>query len=106
MIDHRLRWLVLFGSAILTACSLQPFQEASPGSCNCSAPPVAPVRINPLEPVDFAALPGWKDGEQAAAWGALLTSCQALRWREAWRRVCAQLMELRIPGDDEAQELL
>jgi membrane-bound lytic murein transglycosylase A len=58
------------------------------------------------EPVEFGALPGWKDGEQAAAWSALLASCQALRWRETWRGACAKVSELRAPGDDDARRVL
>lgn len=115
MMDH-LRWVILLGAGALAACSFQPLKEGTLGSCSgaaacqacpaCAAPPVTPARVNPLEPVDFAALPGWKDGEQAAAWSALLTSCQALRWRDAWRGVCARAMELRAPGDDEARRFL
>ncbi len=115
MIDH-LRWLILLGAGALTACSFQPLKEGPLGSCGgaagcqacpmCPAPPVTPARVNPLEPVNFAALPGWKDGEQAAAWSALLASCQALRWRDAWRGVCTRAMEFRAPGDDEARRFL
>src|SRR5439155_1152940 len=72
----------------------------------CPGPPPVAPRINALEPVDFGALTGWKEGEQAAAWPAFLASCQALRWREAWRGVCARAMELRSPGDEEARRFL
>ncbi len=102
MIDH-LRRLILLAAGFLAACSLQPARE---GACPCTAPPVAPARVNPLEAVDFGALPGWKEGEQAAAWGALLASCQALRFRDAWRGVCQKAMELKSPGDDEARAFL
>ena len=63
-------------------------------------------RVNPLEAVDFGAIFGWKQGEQAAAWPALLASCQALRFREGWRSVCAKAMELRSPSDEEARRFL
>jgi membrane-bound lytic murein transglycosylase A len=72
----------------------------------CPAPPATAQRVAPLEAVDFAAIGGWKDGEQAAAWPALLASCQALRWREAWRAVCARAMTLRYPTDEEARRFL
>ncbi len=67
----------------------------------CVTPP--PARVNVLEAVDFGALPGWREGEQAAAWSALLASCQVLRAREAWRGACAQAAELRAPGNEEAR---
>lgn len=82
----------------------------APGACPacpvCPAQPAALPRVNPLEPVDFSALTGWKDGEQAAAWNALLASCRALRWRDAWRGTCARAMELRAPSDEEARRFL
>lgn len=116
MIEHP-RWLILVvGAGLLSACSVQPLSNASLGSCPgasacpacpvCPAPPAVPARVNPLERVDFGALPGWNEGEQAAAWGALLSSCQALRWREAWRGVCARAMQLRGPGDEDARRFL
>jgi membrane-bound lytic murein transglycosylase A len=53
--------------------------------------------------VAFDTIAGWKEGEQAATWGALLLSCQALRWREAWRGACARAAELRSPNDEDAR---
>jgi membrane-bound lytic murein transglycosylase A len=115
MIEH-LRWLAFLATGMIAGCALQPTPEGSaaggcaPGACPacpvCPAPPAALPRVNPLEPVDFSALTGWRDGEHAAAWNALLASCQALRWRDAWRRVCARAMELRAPGDEEARRFL
>ncbi len=115
MIEH-LRWLTLLATGMIAGCALQPTPEGSaaggcaPGACPacpvCPAPPAALPRVNPLEPVDFSALTGWRDGEHAAAWNALLASCQALRWRDAWRGVCARAMELRAPGDEEARRFL
>ena len=71
----------------------------------CPAAPTAP-QISVFEQVDFGSLPGWNDGEQAAAWSALLASCQALRWREAWRGPCAKVAQLQSPGDAEARRTL
>ena len=114
MIEH-LRWLFLAATGLTAGCALQPLPDTSAGACPgsstcpcpvCPSPPVVAPRVNALEPADFGALPGWKDGEQAAAWNALLASCQALRWREAWRGVCARAMELRSPSDEEARRFL
>src|SRR5712692_8921998 len=109
---EQLRWLAFLATGMIAGCAFQPSPEGSvaggcaPGACPacpvCPAPPPALPRVNPLEPVDFSALTGWKDGEHAAAWNALLASCRALRWREAWRSVCARAMELRAPSDEEA----
>ena len=115
MIDH-VRRLILSAAVLVAGCAgqLGPAGQAA-GDCSqlagcpvcpaCPAPP-ATARVNPLEAVDFGAVTGWKDGEQAAAWPALLASCQALRWREAWRGPCAKAMELRSPTDEEARRFL
>jgi len=116
MIEH-MRGLVLPMAVLLAGCAAQlgPVAEGV-GDCSalagcpvcpvCPAPPPGAQRVNPLEAVDFAAVTGWKNGEQAAAWPALLASCQALRWREAWRGVCAKAMGLRSPSDEEARRFL
>ena len=115
MIEH-LRWLIVLAAGLFAGCALQPGPDASIGGCpasgacsacpSCPAPPVIAQRISPLEPVAFDTLTGWREGEQAAAWSALLISCQALRWREAWRGACARAIELRSPNDDEARRFL
>ncbi|HET7763680.1 MAG TPA: MltA domain-containing protein [Burkholderiales bacterium] len=114
MINHA-RFLIVFSALLSGGCANR---IASLGQEDCGAlagcpvcpacpatPTVAP-RVNPLEAVDFAVVTGWKNGEQAAAWPALLASCQALRWREGWRGVCTKAMELRSPTDVEARRFL
>ncbi len=112
MIDH-VRRLILAAAALSAGCAvpLVPTGDCSqlagcPACAACPGPPTTAQRVNPLEPVDFGAMPGWKGGEQAAAWPALLASCQALRFREIWRGVCAKALELRSPTDDEARRFL
>jgi len=112
-----MRCFVVSAVVLLAGCVGQ-FGPASPaiGDCSalagcpvcpiCPAPPSAAQRVNPLEVVDFAAVAGWNNGEQAAAWPALLASCQALRFRDAWRGVCAKATELRSPSDEEARRFL
>ena len=102
MIEH-LRRFFPAAAGLIAGCALLPPHDAA---CPCPRPPSVATRVNPLEPVDFGALTGWKEGEQAAAWPAFLASCQALRWREAWRGVCARAMDLRSPGDEEARRFL
>jgi len=115
MIVH-MRRLLLSAAVLVAGCAGQPGPAGqaagdcgAPGGCPvcpiCPAPP-ASARVSPLETVDFGAVAGWKNGEQAAAWPALLASCQALRFREAWRAVCARATELRSPTDDEARRFL
>jgi len=114
MIDHARLSIPL--AVLLSAGCAGPLGPAAPSDCSalagcpvcpvCPAPAVPAQRVNPLEPVDFAAVTGWRTGEQAAAWPAFLASCQALRWREGWRGVCAKAMELRSPSDEEARRFL
>jgi membrane-bound lytic murein transglycosylase A len=71
----------------------------------CPAPPAPSVpKVEPLSAVNFEAIAGWLDGEQASAWKSLLTSCQALRSRESWREVCARASELPGPDDTAARQ--
>jgi membrane-bound lytic murein transglycosylase A len=112
-----MRRSILIAALLTAGCAgpLGPSNQA-PADCNqlagcpvcpvCPAPPVAAQRVSPLEPVDFGAMVGWKDGEQAAAWPALLASCQALRFREPWRSVCAKTTEIRNPTDEVARRFL
>jgi membrane-bound lytic murein transglycosylase A len=109
-----MRRLIALAAVLAAGCAV-PVGRA-PGDCSqlagcpacpaCPAPPVTAQRVNPLEPVDFGAISGWKQGEQAAAWPALLASCQALRFREGWRSACAKAMDLRAPSDEEARRFL
>ena len=108
--------LLIASAALVAAGCANQMTSTGQGDCSalagcpvcpmCPAPSTTAPRINPLEPVDFAAVTGWKNGEQAAAWPALLASCQALRWREGWRGVCAKAMELRSPTDEDARRFL
>jgi len=106
----QLRRLSLLAFALLAACATQPRPEFAGACAPARACPVCPVcpgvpppRVPALEAADFTALPGWQQGEQAAAWSALLASCQALRAREFWNGVCAKAAELRSPGDEAAR---
>ena len=110
-----LRSTVLLALGLTAGCAVQPPPGTSAGSCPsvsacpvcpvCPAPPVPP-KVSVYEPGEFGSLPGWKDGEQATAWNALLVSCQALRWRDTWRSACAKVSEVRTPDGDEARRVL
>jgi peptidoglycan lytic transglycosylase A len=108
MIRH-LRRLLLPALGLIAGCVGQPVLDrcAAGASCpTCPACPGAAPQVNTFEAVDFSALPGWRDGEQVAAWGAFTASCQTLRWREAWREVCAKAAQQRAPDEDEARRFL
>jgi membrane-bound lytic murein transglycosylase A len=112
-----MRRLIVLLAALAAGCAAPsgPVGQ-TPGDCSqlagcpvcpvCPTPPPTALRVNPLEAVDFSALAGWKQGEQAAAWPALLASCQALRFRDAWRSACTKAAELRSASDDEARRFL
>jgi membrane-bound lytic murein transglycosylase A len=57
------------------------------------------VKVPVLEPVGFGELPGWRSDNLAAAWSAFRGSCQALRFRDAWRTACAEAAKLVAPDD-------
>jgi membrane-bound lytic murein transglycosylase A len=92
--------------ALATALVLLAGCVAPPTAPEKSAKPQQPARVNTLEAVAFSDIPGWNDGEQAAAWSALLASCQALRGRDAWRGVCADAAALPVSDDAAARRFL
>ena len=105
--------LVLFGLLIAGCTTPQPapgtaaLQCPAPQACTvcqaCPSPqkPEAPAVKTPvLEAVGFGELPGWRSDNLAAAWGAFRSSCQALRFRDAWRAACAEAARLAAPDDD------
>ena len=54
--------------------------------------------------VTFAKLPGWEQDRQAAAWPALLKSCDKLAGREAaWGELCRAARALEAPDDIQAR---
>jgi len=88
---------LLVALALLAGCAGAPAPE---DRCPCGRAEPTPPRVETFQQVSFADLPGWSDGEQAAAWGALLASCQAMRFREGWRAPC--LAALAMPAADDA----
>lgn len=110
---RQLRRLSLPALGLIAACATPPRPDLS-GACPVApacpvcavcppAPPAAIARVNALEAVGYSALPGWNDGEQAAALRVLLASCPALRGRDLWRDACARAAALGAPGDDDAR---
>jgi peptidoglycan lytic transglycosylase A len=92
---------LLAASALIAGCAGAPGPVAT-AQCPCgpAKPPAPPTNV--FEQVTFDDLPGWTDGEQASAWPALLASCQALRFRDGWRAVCAEVAASPPPADDTA----
>jgi membrane-bound lytic murein transglycosylase A len=96
---------LLVGAVLLAGCASAP-SPVSRERCPCG-PAVTPTPpANVLEPVAFGDVPGWTDGEQASAWRALLSSCQALRARDAWRAICADAAASPPPDDATARRFL
>ncbi len=103
MIRPRLAGLLAV-TALVAGCASAP---APRDRCPCGRPePVPPPRVDTYAPVAFSDIPGWTDGEQAAAWSALVASCQALRFREAWRAACADAAATPVTDDASARRLL
>ncbi len=51
----------------------------------------------------WADLPGWRDDDPAAAWQALLASCEVLKKQEAWQSVCADAGLMSQPDREQAR---
>jgi membrane-bound lytic murein transglycosylase A len=89
---------LLIVTALFAGCATGP-GPASMDRCPCAPTAPAPPPAKVFEQVGFDDMPGWTEGEQAAAWSALLASCQALRARDAWRTACAEATA-SVPPDD------
>ena len=96
---------VLVAAGLIAGCASAPAPVAS-GRCPCGPATAPPPRVDVYQEVAFSDIPGWRDGEQAAAWSALLASCQALRFREAWRAACLDAAAMPAPDDAAARALL
>jgi membrane-bound lytic murein transglycosylase A len=63
-----------------------------------SAPAPAPGPTEPrLASAEWDDLPGWRDGDPAAAWSAFLLSCRAVGTKAEWQAPCADAARLDAP---------
>ncbi|MFQ5935132.1 MAG: murein transglycosylase A [Acidiferrobacterales bacterium] len=54
--------------------------------------------------VSWSALPGWQDDDHAAAWIALLESCERLSARDdSWQAICRDAEVVGVPDDQTAR---
>ena len=66
-----------------------------------------PPEAGPGEAVAWKAVPGWEQGDQAAAWPALLRTCQSLGRQQPWRSLCAEAeLYPEQPTDAEVRAFL
>jgi membrane-bound lytic murein transglycosylase A len=76
----------------------------------CVAPPAVPPKPEPgaavsLQPISFAALPGWEAEDPRPAWEAFRRGCQALRKKAEWQEPCAG-PDAPAPSAQEARALI
>lgn len=86
-------WLALassaVGAALLAGCmSGPPPRIQGPGTTGPTAPSTSPT-AGRLQPASWAEIGGWSQDDVRAAWPALQASCQALKKKPEWNRVCA-----------------
>ena len=86
-------WLALassaVGAALLAGCmSGPPPRIQGPGTAGPTAPSTSPT-AGRLQPASWAEIGGWSQDDVRAAWPALQASCQALKKKPEWNRVCA-----------------
>lgn len=118
----RLRTLLtaLAGTVALLACRATPEKPVeppvpaaviAPTPAPSPAQPEPPVATQPTAPLAashlrrgaWTDLPGWRDDDPAAAWGALLISCGTLKAQEVWRSVCTAAATLQRPNREQAR---
>ena len=99
------RAAVLVAAALIAGCASAPSPVAT-DRCPCGRPAPPAPRVELYQEVAYPDIPGWTDGEQAAAWSALLASCQALRFRDAWRAACLDAASMPTPDDATARAFI
>lgn len=50
---------------------------------------------------EWTALPGWREDDLTAAWGAFLQSCRSPKNQAVWQETCAAAAQLNAPSSDE-----
>jgi len=103
--------LLLAGTLALAACQTPAPQPAPPAPTppreavtpkppggEPAKPP--PAELTALRRGAWSDLPGWRNDDPAAAWGAFVTSCRALRRQDSWRDICS-VAEAMPPPDRE-----
>ena len=110
----------LVGTVALLACRATPEKPVeppvpaaviAPTPAPSPAQPEPPVATQPTAPLAashlrrgaWTDLPGWRDDDPAAAWGALLISCGTLKAQEVWRPVCTAAATLQRPNREQAR---
>ncbi len=81
--------LALSASLLLAACAAVPSGQKTAAMCPC--PEVKPPAEKPLQPANWADLPGWPSDDIAASFQTLKTSCIGLGGKDVWRAVCAEV---------------
>lgn len=85
---------------------MKPAPVVAAPTCQCPAVPPPVVETPPgkarLEPATFDELPGWRDDDVQAAFGAFVQGCSALRAQPRWTATCARA-EVLATADADTQ---
>ncbi|WP_341675927.1 murein transglycosylase A [Niveibacterium sp. SC-1] len=109
--------LSLTSFLLLAACATTPPSQslppakssstATPQACTACQCPVCPgeepakPKVEPLQPAEWSELAGWGEDDLAAAWGAIQSSCRAMKNAD-WRPVCEASKSLGAKPDAAA----
>jgi membrane-bound lytic murein transglycosylase A len=91
----------------------QPSPPAPPVSAACPACPVCPApkveppvaRVPVFEAATYESIPGWREDNLSAAWGAFRASCNALRFQSPWRVACTEASRLDASGSPDTNAI-
>jgi len=84
----------------------KPSPQPTPAPQPSPAPSPIPTPIvsyPTLKPVEWNAIPFWKEDAVSEAWGAFLQSCSTLIKRAAWQGVCSEAVAMPPPDDTTAR---
>jgi len=109
-IQTRVARLLAAGALLVAGCETPA--PHPPVVAPASAPVVAPPDVPKVPPAAVGAqlraatwdeLPSWRAEDPAAAWGALLRGCTALKNHEAWVDVCTTARQIERPDRETAR---
>lgn len=99
----RYRWIIIVLVMLAASCARQPKEPVVTG------PAIEePVKAEPelpefpvLQEVSWEEVSGWYQDDPSLAFGAMLNSCSALRWRPQWQDVCQKAEALQYGSESE-----
>jgi membrane-bound lytic murein transglycosylase A len=100
----RYRLIIIVLVMLATSCARQPKESIVTGPAikePVKAEPELPEEFPLLQEVSWEDVSGWLQDDPSLAFGAMLNSCSALRWRPQWQDVCQKAAAQQYGSESE-----